>query len=288
MVKTTVKMNHVIEHLQQAIEGARARDVPVLFGPMAYTEEDYVQHRLQRRCGINRIMFERRMFLAGSWGADFHPDLQPRPDEVVLQPHKTIDVFQTDLPEHLKRRGITHLVIAGMAANLCCESTGRHATELGYDVTFLSDAVGAAGVVAYEAAIRVNYPLIANAVMETQEFVGVLNSASRDFYPQPGDKVRGSDRGEIGTVKSVVDGVADPAAHIVVEGGLLRRDHNIPLDTVVNRVGKEVFINAPNLVIGDMPWQEAPGVRTQAEKNGSPAASIDRLYRSRNPTGKAA
>ncbi len=48
----------------------------------------------------------------------------------------------TDLPEHLERLGTTHLVIAGMTANLCCESTGRHAVERGFDVTYLSDAIG--------------------------------------------------------------------------------------------------------------------------------------------------
>ena len=45
--------------------------------------------------------------------AHFHPDLQPRENDTVLLPHKSCDVFQTDLPEHLRRMGITHLVIAG-------------------------------------------------------------------------------------------------------------------------------------------------------------------------------
>ncbi|MCA1604131.1 MAG: cysteine hydrolase family protein, partial [Acidobacteria bacterium] len=78
LVKNTVEMNDVISHLKRAIEGARGRGIPVLFGPMAYTEEDYADEQLQRRSGINRLMFETKMFLAGSWGADFHPDLQPR------------------------------------------------------------------------------------------------------------------------------------------------------------------------------------------------------------------
>ncbi len=34
-------------------------------------------------------------------------------------------------------------LIAGMTANLCIESTGRHAMEKGYDVTFLSNPIGA-------------------------------------------------------------------------------------------------------------------------------------------------
>ncbi|MFN2503889.1 MAG: cysteine hydrolase family protein, partial [Acidimicrobiales bacterium] len=125
MTKGTVKKNDVVANLGRAIEGARGHGIPVLFGPMAYTAEDYADDRLQRRSGINRIMFEQKMFLAGSWGAAFHPDLRPGDDEVVLLPHKGTDVFETDLPEHLGRLGTTHLVIAGMTANLCCESTGR-------------------------------------------------------------------------------------------------------------------------------------------------------------------
>ena len=199
MTKNTVRMHDVIGHLKLAIEGARARGIAVLFGPMAYTEEDYVNEQLHRRSGANRYMFEKKMFLAGSWGADFHPDLRPQDGDTVLLPHKSIDVFETDLPEHLQRKGIQHLVIAGMTANLCCESTGRHAMEKGYDVTFLSDAIGASSVPAYEAAIRLNFPLIGNAVITVEEFFAAVDLPSREpVAVQVGDTVRGSDHNEIG------------------------------------------------------------------------------------------
>jgi len=103
LVKNTVKLHDVVGNLKRAIEGARERGIPVLFGPMAYTAEDYADQGLQRRSGINRLTFERKMFLAGSWGAEFHPELLPRKDETVLLPHKGIDVFETDLPDHLWR-----------------------------------------------------------------------------------------------------------------------------------------------------------------------------------------
>ncbi|MDP8929286.1 MAG: hypothetical protein M3O70_12135, partial [Actinomycetota bacterium] len=34
---------------------------PVLFAPMAYTAEDYENEQLQRRSGINRMMFEKKI-----------------------------------------------------------------------------------------------------------------------------------------------------------------------------------------------------------------------------------
>ena len=148
-----------------------AKGIPVFFEQMAYTEEDYPNEHLHKRSGINRMMYEMKMFQAGSWGADFHPDLKPQEGDIILQPHKGCNVFQTDLAEELIKRETTHLVIAGMAANLCSESTGRHATEEGYDVTFISDAIGAAGVMEYEAAININFPVIANAVIKTDDFL---------------------------------------------------------------------------------------------------------------------
>lgn len=286
LAKSTVEKNDVVSNLRRLIDGARARAVPVLFAPMAFTQEDYASEDLQRRSGIGRIMFERKMFLAGSWGADFHPDLKPDDDDIVLLPHKGTDVFQTDLPQHLERLGTTHLVISGMAANLCCEGTGRHATEHGYDVTFLSDAIGAENLAAYEAAIHLNYPLIGNAVLEVDEFLSTLDASPEDARPRPGDTVLGSDRGKIGTVKEVVDEGTTTTGYLLVKRGvILEHDTYIPLDAVVKRAGQTVFVNVPRLVVAKMPWDEPPSTDALLAKSGPATRDVDKLYRSRRPSG---
>ena len=286
LVKNTVRKHDVVGHLKAAIEGARGRGIPVLFGPMAFVAEDYAERALQRRSGINRLMFEREMFLAGSWGADFHPDLRPRDDETVLLPHKGIDVFETDLPDHLRRLGTTHLVIAGMTASLCCESTGRHAMEEGYDVTFLLDAIGAESVPGYEASVHLSYPLIANAVLEVDEFLAAVDATLQETVRvRPGDTVRGSDRGEIGTVEEVVEASGETEAYLRVPRGLIfEKDTYIPLEAVVRRAGTEVFINVPKLVMGHMPWGEPPSRAAQEAKRGPRAGEVQRLYGSRSPS----
>ncbi|MBC8002867.1 MAG: cysteine hydrolase [Opitutaceae bacterium] len=286
LTKTTVEKNDVVGHLKRAIDGARPHGIPVLFGPMAYTEEDYADEQLQRKSGINRLMFERKMFLAGSWGADFHPELQPHEGDTVLLPHKSCDVFQTDLPEHLRRLGITHLVIAGMSANLCCESTGRHAMEAGFDVTFLSDAIGASSIPEYEAAIRLNYPLIANAVITVNEFLAAISAATAGRVDvQPGDAVRGSDHGEIGTVDKVALATAETEGYLLLRSGLIfKTDTYIPLDAVVRRIGTDVFINIPKLVVGTMPWGDPPSPVDRRAKHGRRAAEVDKLYGSHSPS----
>jgi nicotinamidase-related amidase len=286
LTKNTVKMNNVVENIKLAAEGARQKSIPVFWGPMAYTEEDYANELLQRRSGINRLMFERKMFLAGSWGADFHPDLQPTEGDIVLHPHMSSDVFSTDLPTHLQQKGITHLVIAGMTANVCYESTGRHAMEAGYDVTYLSNAIGAASIPEYEASIHLNYPLIGNAVMKVEEFLAAIGSSSEnEIEVNEGDTVRGSDNGDIGTIEKVVQATEETEAYLLVPQGLIfKTDMYIPMDAVMKRSGKDIFINIPKIIVPTMPWNKPPSKKDRKEKQGPPSAEVDKLYGSYSPS----
>ena len=47
------------------------------------------------------------------------------------------------LEPHLSRLGKTQLIIAGVATNVCVESTVRDAMQLGYETTVLNDATTA-------------------------------------------------------------------------------------------------------------------------------------------------
>ena len=286
LTRNTVRSHHVVENLRRVIEGARARGVPVLFAPMAYTREDYAEHELHRRNGIHRIQFERKMFLAGSWGADFHPDLQPAEGDVVLLPHKGTDVFRTDLPEHLARLGTVHLVLAGMTANLCVESTGRHAAEEGYDVTFIADAIGSENVPSYEAAVLVNFPLIGNAVLKVDDFLAAVGpAADGPVQVKAGDTVRGSDHLEIGEVKAVVAATAAHEAYMLVPRGMIfETDTYIPLDAVAKRAGDAVFVNVPRIVVGKMPWDRPPARTDREQMRGPAARDVAKLYRTHAPS----
>ena len=287
MARNTVEKHDVVGHLKQAIEGSRQRGIQVVFAPMAYTAEDYENEELQRRSGINRMMFEKKMFLAGSWGADFHPQLQPADDDVVLLPHKGVDVFETDLAVHLERFGTTHLVISGMTANLCCESTGRHAMEHGYDVTFLLDAIGADSLAAYEASIRLNYPLIGNAVLEVTEFLAAVDAARA--LPRSGDNVFGSDHLKVGSIEEVVEGDGERPGYVVVPRGIVfERQTFIPLDAVVKVGDGEVFVNVPRLFVAKMPWDKPPTGAGRQEKLGPPRHEVTHLFGSRSPSAAGA
>jgi hypothetical protein len=56
------------------------------------------------------------------------------------------------------------------------------------------------------------------------------------------------------------------------------------MDAVIKRAGTDVFINLPKMVAGKMPWNEPPTNEGVKEKQGQPAAQLDKLYQSFAPT----
>jgi nicotinamidase-related amidase len=71
------------------------------------------------------------------------PELGRQPSDVVVLKHQPNAFYCTDLEVHLRRRGITTIVLGGIATNLGVESTARAAFERGYEQVFVADAMTA-------------------------------------------------------------------------------------------------------------------------------------------------
>ncbi len=77
-------------------------------------------------------------FAKDTWGGTFHDDFQPQKGDIIVKEHWAQSGFaNTDLDHQLKQLGIERLIIVGMLANTCVESTGRFGMELGYHVTLV-------------------------------------------------------------------------------------------------------------------------------------------------------
>jgi ureidoacrylate peracid hydrolase len=76
----------------------------------------------------------------GSWDAQMLEGLAPAGDEIVI-PKTSSDVFSsTNIHYVLGNLGIRQLVICGLVTDQCVESAVRHACDLGYLVTLVTDA----------------------------------------------------------------------------------------------------------------------------------------------------
>ncbi len=65
--------------------------------------------------------------------------LAPREGEKVMT-KTTYSAFTPDLQQLLTALGIGEVVICGIRTEQCCETTARAAADLGFDVTFVTDA----------------------------------------------------------------------------------------------------------------------------------------------------
>jgi len=86
--------------------------------------------------------------------------------------------MNTDLDFRLKQRGIHHVIMIGLLANTCIESTGRSAAELGYHVTLVKDATAAFNEEMMYAAHELNGPTFAHEILTTAELIAALSQAA--------------------------------------------------------------------------------------------------------------
>jgi nicotinamidase-related amidase len=66
--------------------------------------------------------------------------LAPRDGEPVLTKTSHNAFTTTRLQQLLTQRGITELVVCGIRTEQCCETTARVASDLGYEVAFVTEA----------------------------------------------------------------------------------------------------------------------------------------------------
>ena len=82
----------------------------------------------------------------------------------------------SDLDLQLKKHGIHQLIVIGLIAHTCVEATVRYAAELGYDVTMVKDATASYSDAEMHAALDINIPNYASAIVTTNEVVDAISS----------------------------------------------------------------------------------------------------------------
>ncbi|MEZ4731550.1 MAG: isochorismatase family cysteine hydrolase [Caldilineaceae bacterium] len=82
----------------------------------------------------------------GASSAALHKDLVVDPRDILLEKPRFGAFYGTDLDMILRTRGIDTVIIAGIATNVCCETTAREAMVRDFRVFFLSDGTATFGM----------------------------------------------------------------------------------------------------------------------------------------------
>jgi nicotinamidase-related amidase len=109
----------VLETVADVIARARRAGMPVIFIRHEHTEDGPLK--------------------PGTSAWEIHPTVAPQPGDVVVDKRWADAFYRTALGDELGRRGVTHLVVAGMETEACVDMTARGAWSRGYDVTVVAD-----------------------------------------------------------------------------------------------------------------------------------------------------
>jgi nicotinamidase-related amidase len=71
------------------------------------------------------------------------PEMGPKPGDFVITKHQWGAFYGTELELAMRRRGITTIVLCGIATNIGVESTARFAFEYGFNQIFAENAMSA-------------------------------------------------------------------------------------------------------------------------------------------------
>ena len=135
---------------------------PIIFSP------DY--HELDKPVGILKAIAEVGAFQATKPGSQTIQELERFSDLITEIPGKRgLNAFSnTALEDTLRENGIEHIVLAGAVTSICIDSTGRHAADLGFEVSVLSDCTTGRTVFEQNFYCENVFPLYAEVISANQ------------------------------------------------------------------------------------------------------------------------
>jgi ureidoacrylate peracid hydrolase len=144
----------VVRAIAAVLNAARAAGVSVVHLQMGYKRDlsnaggvrspnYYKETAMHLMCSKPELTGQ--LLTEGSWDFALVDELAPEPGEIVVIKTRYSGFAGTTLDSQLRVRGIQYLLFAGIAANVCVESTIRDAYFLDYWPILLADATMAAG-----------------------------------------------------------------------------------------------------------------------------------------------
>ncbi|EXC08322.1 pyrimidine utilization protein B [Acinetobacter baumannii] len=181
------KTKPVVENIKKAIDAAHIAGIQVIYFQNGW-DKNYVEAgglgspnfhksnalKTMRKCPE----LQGQLLSKGSWDFALIDELQPLPQDIIIEKPRYSGFFNTALDSILRARGIRNLVFVGIATNVCVESTLRDGFFLEYFGVALKDACYQAGPQEAHDAALYNIKTFFGWVSDTNSFIETFSSAS--------------------------------------------------------------------------------------------------------------
>jgi ureidoacrylate peracid hydrolase len=175
--------SQVVQAIGRVLDAARAARIPVVYLQMGYKPDlsnsgGPNSPNWHKELALNvmnrRPEFRGKLLTEGTWDFAVVDQLKPRPEDLVVIKTRYSGFAGTTLDSQLRTRGIRYLFFAGIATNVCVESTLRDAYFLDYWPILITDGTMPAGpTAAYEATLY-NVENFFGWTLRSQEFLAAV------------------------------------------------------------------------------------------------------------------
>ena len=154
----------VIDHSCQLIEAFRKHKLPVvLVNVVGIAPRRTEEPRRYRDLPANF--------------SELIPELHPQPDDILITKRTWGAFANTDLEAQLKAKGVTQVVLTGVATGTGVEATARQAYEAGFNVTLATDSMTDMRTEAHEYSLKHVFPRLGETG-STQDVLDLLAKRS--------------------------------------------------------------------------------------------------------------
>lgn len=171
LLSDVMTRTRTIENLRAVTTAARQAGLPIFIVPhRRWMPGDY--ESWDHPTPYQRAIGDAQAFAGGTWGGEWHPDFEPRAGDVIVKEHWGASGFaNTDLDFQLKQRKMAKVIVIGLLANTCVETTSRYAVDLGYHVTLVRDATATYTMEMMKSAHEWNGPTYAHQIVTAAEVI---------------------------------------------------------------------------------------------------------------------
>ena len=106
--------------------------------------------------------------------SEFHPSLGSAPTDLTIMKKQWGAFHGSELDSQLRRRGVTTIVLGGVATNIGVEQTAREAWQYNYSVVLAEDATSTMSAEMHTFAIEKIFPRISR-IRKTSEILAALS-----------------------------------------------------------------------------------------------------------------
>jgi len=176
-VKDVMGATGMLAKSVEVAKACRAVGAKVMHAAITFSED--ASDNPNKSLGILKGCCDGKLFVRGTWGAEFCEDMSPMAGDIIVEGKRGLDAFPgTTLEAELRANKVENLVLAGFLTNCCVESTMRTAFEKGFNVITLTDCCATTSADGHKAATEGTFGMFSTP-MSGADFTAKLEQGTK-------------------------------------------------------------------------------------------------------------